>query len=238
MLAVGFSTLNYNRIYKLKILWRVMGNIRNSAGLVALTLGLSFVARGATIYDNGVPNQFSGTQMSDFVVAEDFTVSGTSNISNIRFWSIQALLSDYLGSVYWAIYSDAASQPAVILQGGFTTPVTAMPTGAAASTVGGYAEYVFDIPVTFQLVIGNYWLALHNGPLATNSGNEMLWATTGSGNGSEALYNDGVNGWVGSGNELAFRVDGTAAFGDVPEPGTFGLLAGGLTAAALIRRRT
>ena len=215
-----------------------MGNVRNRVGLAALTLGFSLVAQGATIYDNGGPNQFSGTQMSDVLVAENFTVGGTSDISNIRFWSIQAFLSDYLGSVYWAIYSDAASQPAVILQGGFTTPVTAMPTGAAASTVGGYAEYVFDIPVTFQLVIGNYWLALHNGPLATNSGNEMLWATTGSGNGSEALYNDGVNGWVGSGNELAFRVDGTAAFGDVPEPGTFGLLAGGLTAAALIRRRT
>ena len=214
-----------------------MGNAVNRAGLATLTLGLSFVAQGATIYNNGAPNQFSGTQMSEFLVAEDFTIGGTSNISNIRFWSIQALLSDYLGSVYWAVHSNGASQPGVILQGGFTTPVTANLTGAAASTIGGYAEYVFDIPVAFQLTSGTYWLALHNGPLATNSGKEMLWATTGVGNGTEALYNDGVNGWVGSGNELAFRLDGTAA-GAIPEPGTFALLAGGLAAAAFLRRKS
>ena len=65
----------------------------------------------------------------------------------------------------------------------------------------------------------------------------MLWATTGVGNGSEALYNDGVNGWVGSGNELAFRLDSPVA-GVIPEPGTFALLAGGLAAAAFLRRKS
>ncbi len=214
-----------------------MGKAVNCAGLVALTLGLSFVAQGATIYDNGGPNQFSGSQMSDFLVAENFTVGGTSDISNIRFWSIQALVSDYVGSVYWAIHSNVASQPGAILQGGVTTPVTANPTGAAASTVGGYDEYVFDIPVAFQLTSGNYWLALHNGSLATNSGTEMFWATTSLGNASESLVDDGVNGWVASGNEQAFQIDG-AAVGAIPEPGTFLLLAGGLAAAAILRRKS
>jgi len=214
-----------------------MGYTVKRAGLAALALSFSFVAQSATIYNNGAPNQFSGTQMSEFLVAEDFAINSVSNISNIRFWSIQAVLSDYLGSVYWAIYSNAASEPDVILQGGVTATVTATPTGAAASTVGGYAEYVFDIPVTFQLTVGNYWLALHNGPVATNTFNEMFWATTSGGNGIESLYNDGVNGWVGSGNELAFRLDGTSG-GVIPEPGTFVLLAGGLAAAAFLRRRS
>ena len=214
-----------------------MRKVVNRTGVVILTLGLSFVAQGTTIYDNGGPNQFSGTQMSDFLVAEDFTVGATSDISNLRFWSIQALSTDYLGSVYWAIYSDVASQPGSIFEGGVTAAVTATPTGAASSTVGGYAEYLFDVPVVFQLAAGNYWLAFHNGPIATNSGLEMLWATTGLGNASESLVYDSVNGWTGSGNEQAFRIDGAAA-GQVPEPGTFALLAGGLAAAAFLRRKS
>lgn len=211
-----------------------MGNAVNRAGLAALAFGLSFVAPGATIHDNGGPNQVSGVNMSNFVVAENFTVAANSDISNIRFWSVQSLLADYLGNVFWVIYADSLGEPGAVVAGNTTAAIA--PTATGLSTGFGYAEYVFDISVTFQLTAGTYWLGLANDPINTVTPTEMLWTTTNVGNGSEAKYFDGA--WLGSGQELAFRIDGAAASGEVPEPATYVLFAGGLAAAAFLRRKS
>jgi PEP-CTERM motif len=207
----------------------------NRIGTVVLALGLSLTAQAAVIHDNGAPNQFVGTQMSEFVVAEDFTLAATWNVANIRFWTIQSAASDYSGSTFWAIYADAGGVPDAVVAGGANVAITPAATGL--SSVIGYAEYVFDIPVAFQLLAGNYWLGLQNGPLSLVLSTEMLWATTDAGNGTEALYSDRVNGWVGAENQLAFQIEGTLAADAIPEPGSFALLACGLAVAAWLRRR-
>jgi len=212
-----------------------MGNVLNRAGLVALTLGLSFVAQGATIHDNGGPNQMFGVNMSNFIVAENFNVAVASDITNIRFWSIQLLGPDYLGNVFWAVYGNAAGQPGSVVAGNLTPAVTPAATGNSTSL--GYDEYLFNIPVAFQLTAGTYWLGLSNSPLDLVTPTEMLWTTTSGGNGSEAKYLDGT--WQDSGQQLAFRIDGDpSASGAIPEPATYILFAGGLAAAALLRRKT
>jgi len=210
-----------------------MGNVVKRARHLALTLGLSFVAHGAVIHDNGAPDQIFGVNMSNFVVAENFSIAAATDITNIRFWSVQSLLADYLGDVFWAIYANSASLPGAVVQGNTTAAIT--PTATGNSTGFGYAEYVFDIPVTFQLAAGNYWLGLSNSPLNTVTPTEMLWSTTSVGNGSAAQYLDAGN-WLDSGSELAFRLDGDVA--GIPEPATFILLTGGLAAAAFLRRKT
>ena len=211
-----------------------MKKVVNRAGLVVLTFCLSIAAQGATIYNNGSPNQVYGVNMSAFVVAENFSIAAASNISNIRFWSVQSSSAAYLGNVFWAIYANAGSQPGAVLQG--NTTFAASPTATGLSTGFGYAEYRFDIPVTFQLASGNYWLGLSNSPLNTSAlPTEMLWGTTSSAIGSQAMYLTGST-WVGTGNHLAFRLEGTAAQ-VIPEPSTFALLAGGLAAAAYLRRK-
>ncbi|MFN0104116.1 MAG: PEP-CTERM sorting domain-containing protein [Bryobacteraceae bacterium] len=205
------------------------------AGLIALTLSLSHGVQGATIYNNGSPDQVSGTNMSEFLVAENFTLGAAADITNIRFWSIQSSATEYTGSVYWAVYNNVSNQPGSILQGNSTASVAGTATGN--STGFGYAEYSFDIPVVFQLAAGNYWLALHNGPLATTAPSEMLWATTAVSIGSNGKYLDGA--WIDTGNEHAFRLDGTpVSSGQIPEPTTFALLAGGLAATAFLRRKS
>ena len=193
-------------------------------------LAWSVAAQGAVIYDNGGPDQVYGTQMSEFQVAEDFTIGSAANIDNIRFWSIQEFLADYTGSVFWAIYSDAPGEPAALVQGGVTAAVAATATGN--STGFGYAEYVFDIPVTFTLSAGNYWLGLHNGSLATTTPTEMLWSTTATPVGSAGLYLD-TGSWIDSGNEHAFRLDGTV----VPIPTAVWLFGSALGLIGVTRRK-
>ena len=204
----------------------------NRATSPALTFFLSCALQGAVVYNNGAPNQVSGTNMTEFQVADNFSLAVASDITTIRFWSIQQSPSDYTGSVYWAIYSNVATAPGVILQGGVTSAVAAVATGN--STGFGYLEYSFDIPVSFTLGIGDYWLGLHNGPLATTTPREMLWATTAVPVGSEGLYFDGT--WLGTGNEHAFLLEGTTS--GIPEPGSFALIASGLVAVAYLRRKS
>jgi len=215
-------------------------------GLAALVLGCC-TASQAAVLANSPPDQISGDNMSFALVADDFTLGGLGpyDITNIRFWSIQSDTADYLGTVYWAIYSDATGNPGSVLFSG-TPAIPAVATGL--STGFGYNEYVFNIPVTFQLAAGTYWLALQNGSLGSDGGvspPEMLWETSGTNSGATAgRYKDfslSANpSWVDTSQEHAFRIDGdrvvTPPPPGVPEPSTLALLLGALLAARAGRR--
>lgn len=189
-------------------------------------------ATAATLFDNGGPDQAWGTQMSEVRVAEDFTLASSVSLSNIRFWSLQSSASDYAGSVSWAVFSDVAGQPGGLVLSGLAA-VSGVATGLSSGF--GYGEYVYDIPVSFSLGAGSYWLGLHNGPLSNLSPSEMLWSTTGAGLGSTGLYTD-LGGWVDTGNHHAFRLDGSTVSA-VPEPELAGLFLAGLLTLGALRRR-
>lgn len=209
-----------------------MKKMSRQLGAALLALGLSQAAMAVTVWDNGPPNAISGTNMSEPVVAENFTLGLPYNVSNLRFWSIQQTAADYRGSVSWTIYNNSANQPGSVVFSGLTNAV-ATPTGG--TTGFGYGVYVFNVPVAFTLNPGNYWLGLHNGPLSNINSAEMLWATTTTQIGSFGLYSDGST-WVNSLNEHAFLIEGTV----VPEPATTALLLAGLagTLAAARRRKS
>ena len=200
----------------------------------AFALGMSQAAMAVTIYNNGAPDNVSGTGMSEVQVAENFSLASAYDVTNLRFWSAQSASADYTGSVAWAIYSNTAGAPGSVLFSG-TTTTAATPTGG--TTGFGYGVYAFDIPVSFSLAAGSYWLGLHNGPLSNTTPSEMLWATTAVQVGSFGLYQDGAN-WINSLNEHAFAIDGLAV--PIPEPTTSALLVAGLlaTLGAARRRRT
>ena len=202
-------------------------------GGASLALGLAHAAQAAIVFNNGAPNQVFGVNMSGNVVAEDFSIGSTTDVTNLRFWSIQSAIGDYSGSLSWAIYGNAGTQPGAVLQSGIASPAA---TSTGLSTGFGYREFVFDIATVFQLVAGNYWLGLANNPLNPANPSEMLWETTGGGIGSNALYLDGPS-WINSGSNLAFFIEGTPAGpGTVPEPSTLPLLVIALVAAGLVRR--
>jgi hypothetical protein len=190
------------------------------AGALALALAASQAAMAVTVFDNGPPDLVSGTQMGEFQVAEDFTLSSATSVTSIRFWSIQAAASEYSGSVAWSIFSNSGTQPGATLFSG----VAAVPGVATGGSTGfGYAAYVFDIPVNLNLGAGTYWLGLHNGPLTNITPREMLWATTATGLGALGKYLDVT--WIDSGNAHAFRLENAAV---IPEPGMGAMMLAGL----------
>jgi hypothetical protein len=209
----------------------VIKKISARATVLALMLGVSQAATALTVFNNGAPDFVTGTAMTEFVVADNFTVASSYDITNIRFWSAQSALGAYQGSVAWAIYSDLAGLPNSSLNAGLAT-VTG--TATVGTVPPGYGVYSFDIPVSFTLAAGNYWLALHNGPLSnTTTPGDMLWATSGSTSTPASVYFDG--GWVSTGNEQAFRVDGNVSV--VPEPEGIALFLAGLAVCGGLRKK-
>ena len=211
-------------------------------GVAAFALAAAQVGFAAPVYNNGAPDQVYGTQMSEVVVAEDFTLGAMTTIANIQFWSIQDVAADYRGSVYWVVYSNVLGLPGAILFGNTAVATPAVATGN--STAFGYAEYMFNIDVAdFTLAAGDYWLGLHNGPLTSINATEMLWETTASSIGSESKYFDSTSGWVGAGTHLAFALDGTGVVvpppppTGVPEPGTLALVGLAVLVARVARRK-
>ena len=214
------------------------------ASLAALAFCTCAASQAAIVVSNP-PDQVYGTNMSFALVADNFTLGGIYAISGIRFWSIQSDAADYSGNLYWAIYSNAPGSPGAVLQSA-TTAVVAVATGN--STGFGYAEYVFDIAVNFQLAAGDYWLALQNDALGSTTATEMLWETSSAGSGPTGQYIDFSNnqGWVDTLNEHAFQLTGQLVGdpppppppGGVPEPSTLALLFASLAAAVVLRRQS
>ncbi len=205
--------------------------------VTALTLALG-TSQAATVFNNGAPDLVAGSGMTEFVVADNFTVSGGPfDLTNIRFFSAQDTASAYVGSVAWSLFSNVASAPGVSLFSGLAT-VAGVPT--AASTGFGYGIYTFDIPlVAITLSAGSYWLALHNGPLTnTTSAGDMTWATSGVvGLPGAGVYFDGSS-WVSTGNEHAFRIDGNpTVINPTPEPGSIALVLAGLALCGALRQK-
>ena len=97
--------------------------------MAALALAAAQLSFAAPVFDNGAPDQVYGTQMSEVLVAEDFSLAALTTISSIRFWSIQSAPADYLGSVYWAVYSNVAGAPGAVLFGNTAVTTTATATG-------------------------------------------------------------------------------------------------------------
>jgi hypothetical protein len=202
------------------------------AVFLMLALGVSQGAMALTVFDNGAPDNVSGTQMSEFLVADSFTLSSAANLTNIHFWSAQSAASVSLGSVYWSIFGNAINnQPGDTI---FSGLVTVAGVATPATTSFGYGIYVFDVPVMANLAAGFYWLGLHNGPLGSIAPSEMLWANSGTGGGG-SLYLDGGE-WVGSENEQAFRLDATAITSPIPEPYMPAMMLAGLATLAGLRR--
>lgn len=120
-------------------------------------------ARSELLYDNGPPDQKNGSEMTEYVEADDFELTEPTRLDRVAFWNFERD-NTFSGSFSWEIYRNSDSNsPGTPVVSGTSTNLSHAPTGFAI--FGGMKEYLntFDVgPVI--LPPGIYWLALHNGP--------------------------------------------------------------------------
>ncbi len=192
------------------------------------------------------PNGFS---MTDFRIADDFTLATSDTITDILFYFKFASggTADDLGALTYAMYSDNAGTPGGLLQsetiasGSITrTDQNALCTTCASAT--------FSIS-SLDLGVGTYWLELHaDSTLTGNNGNFPIdWAAVADNTtyGARFDYSGGVPSsainFPGF-NQYAFQLSGigtsnTAA--PAPEPDTLVFVTlGGVMTAIKARRKS
>ena len=184
------------------------------------------------VYNNGGPNGIDGFAMGDFNEADDFTLSGTTIITDVHFWNLQGTVDDYSGSIAWAIYNNASGAPGSVVASGVASP-THTSTGGSVSGLGEYTNDFNIAPLTLGL--GHYWISLHDGPLTNNTFRDFYWETANPNGTLSSMAYDlvGTPGWFPNSSELAFNLTGQA----IPEPTSLALLATGAGLLAWRRKR-
>ncbi|MDQ6623444.1 MAG: hypothetical protein M3Y86_08165 [Verrucomicrobiota bacterium] len=172
-------------------------------------------ARGQLLYDNGPPDHMNGSEMTAWMEADDFVLSSDARVKGVKFWDFE-ISADFVGTIVWQIYTNQQGEPGTLLYTGSISSIAHTPTGIIAF---GLREFVntFEIPPA-DLPAGTYWLALHNGPLSNQVGDNVFWEATAQG---DSLPSQGrsapftgrwfSNAFPGLPSDLAFQINGVPA---------------------------
>lgn len=218
--------------------------LTKSAVTTLICLPLAFGAvqeaqASVIVYDNGTPNNQNAILSGRFgpgndalQTADDFTLSGTTEITDFHWWGIYAKPSTSPttptpDSFSAFIFSDSSGQPGALSNFRPLGAPTATPTGSSiAGTLPVYSYSVDVAPLT--LSAGTYWLSIYN-----DADKSWSWAESGAAGNSYRSPTGLPGSWTPSTpqRELAFNL--TA----VPEPLTIGGVAlAGVFGAAFKRK--
>src|SRR5258708_7079973 len=179
--------------------------------ILCLSLQSGSVLSAATLWDNGGPAVTTpgGSQMSDTYQGQDFVLSALSNLTDVRFWSLEASGADYTGSIFYQIVNNSGGVPGLtVYDSGLLSP-----TRVAAGTVLGFNQFQNDFAINApNLAAGTYWLLLHNGPLSSTAFSDFYWSwtdlnatNTPTNRGREMGLNPST-GWTTNDTQMAFLI--------------------------------
>jgi hypothetical protein len=207
---------------------------------MALTLALSggllgVPGRASTILFDQTPTNTNSFSITEFRLADDFTLSSLSTVTDLLFYytySEGGSPSD-LDDATYAIYANHDGGLGTVLQSATIASGSITRTGQSV-LCPTCASATFSI-APLPLAGGTYWLELHNGAsLTDNTGFEIGWGAVNDNADLIARFN--ASGMTpdtpvdSSGfNQYAFQVIGTT----VPEPGALTLLVVGLSIIAV-----
>jgi hypothetical protein len=232
----------YQKLPRGKLSMTATRLLKLCAALGALHAGM---ASAALAWNNGPPALLlpGASNLSDTRQAEDFTLTTTSNLTSITFWTLEQVSGDFTGSIYYEVFSDLAGAPGLTSYGSGIASVTRT---AAGSPIPGYSQFQNDMAlVVANLAAGTYWIALHNGPLASTGFTDFGWSWTDPNptNAASAFGQEmglaPLTGWSTNSVEHAFSLyaDPVVVNPPLPEPATWLLVGAGVAALARRQRR-
>jgi hypothetical protein len=194
--------------------------------LVLLLYGV--IPAHAGIIVDQIPPNGNAQNMTDFRVADDFTLFGPYLLDAINFWYFAQDETD-LSVATFGIYDNTGGTLGALIDTGTVAPTTSF------DSVNDAYFAVLDIG-SFDIAAGTYWLELHAGSSFTDdNGNlEVDWAAVDDNSTALALGNtslglpDSTALDISGYEQMAFQIDGVEAPNSppqVPEPAS-GLLAG------------
>ena len=205
----------------------------------------SHEAMAAIVYDNGLPTIGDGGEVTEYVLANDFTLASATSVTGGAIYIVGVGgIGSWDGTFdYWLFANTTGNSPGAVLASGSATGVSTTSIGPQNWTLGGDVFRIdFNLASPFSAAAGtNYWLGVH---LSTNYNRDNIyWVRTPltAAQGSRNYYSQGgtFNNWTSPFAEQAFYLNGVPAGGAVPEPTSlaiFGL--GALGAACRARRRS
>jgi hypothetical protein len=221
--------------------------------LAATMLTCAAYAENSAVFSqvNLIPNA-NAANLTTFIIANDFELSATTNISGIRAWISDAFLGNnnnrldnFSGTIGFAFYRDNSGRPGAFIASGHDEQTVLTDAGFQGGGSVDVMAVDADIP---NLVLGPgvYWLALHEGHwLEPSDGSTVAWYVSQSAIGVDVgfgsrSFEDGfvtsqVRTWsTGSSAEHNFVVFGTVV---VPEPSSLILLACSAAVSCTTRNR-
>jgi hypothetical protein len=198
------------------------------APLLALSIG-GATATASTIYTTGAPNQADGLDISEFVAADNFTLSVGSTITGLTFFAsanVDPFTSQFSNTLGYGIFANNNGVPGSLIASGSNSAPVLVDTG---NQILGTEEWAISMALpSLSLAPGTYWLGLHENALGTpDDGTTIYWDTASSQTGFAPMSTDdlfGASGWypgLSENLDLAFQLNGSFDTGASPEPNQF-----------------